>query len=113
MRIFGKVYTSGAAAGRSANICFLRIEQRIMSKAAAKGLDYLVIGGGSGGLGSARRAALLGAKVAIVEHGRLGGTCVRQGSTTPLHGSVHAPFLIPCSHFPLQVNVGCVPKKVS
>ncbi|CAI8021486.1 Glutathione reductase, mitochondrial, partial [Geodia barretti] len=56
-----------------------------MSKAAAKGLDYLVIGGGSGGLGSARRAALLGAKVAIVEHGRLGGTCV---------------------------NVGCVPKKV-
>ena len=84
-----------------------------MSKAAAKGLDYLVIGGGSGGLGSARRAALLGAKVAIVEHGRLGGTCVRQGSTTPLHGSVHAPFLIPCSHFPLQVNVGCVPKKVS
>ena len=48
-----------------------------MSKAAAKGLDYLVIGGGSGGLGSARRAALLGARVAIVEHGRLGGTCVR------------------------------------
>ena len=48
-----------------------------MSKAAAKGLDYLVIGGGSGGLGSARRAASLGARVAIVEHGRLGGTCVR------------------------------------
>ena len=49
-----------------------------MSKAAAKGLDYLVIGGGSGGLGSARRAALLGARVAVVEHGRLGGTCVSQ-----------------------------------
>ncbi|XP_064394075.1 glutathione reductase, mitochondrial-like [Halichondria panicea] len=52
------------------------------SKAA---LDLLVIGGGSGGLGCARRASQLGAKVAIVEHGRLGGTCV---------------------------NVGCVPKKV-
>lgn len=48
--------------------------------------DYLVIGGGSGGIASARRAATYGAKVAIVEgSGRLGGTCV---------------------------NVGCVPKKV-
>jgi len=47
--------------------------------------DYLVIGGGSGGIASARRAAEYGAKVALVESGRLGGTCV---------------------------NVGCVPKKV-
>ena len=42
----------------------------------AKSFDYIVIGGGSGGLGSARRAASLGAKVLVVEHGRLGGTCV-------------------------------------
>ena len=47
--------------------------------------DYLVIGGGSGGIASARRAAKHGAKVALVEAARLGGTCV---------------------------NVGCVPKKV-
>ncbi|RYZ10121.1 MAG: glutathione-disulfide reductase [Myxococcales bacterium] len=47
--------------------------------------DYLVIGAGSGGMASARRAARHGAKVALVERGRLGGTCV---------------------------NVGCVPKKV-
>lgn len=46
-------------------------------RAAHKTFDYLVIGGGSGGLGSGRRAALLGKKVAVVEHGRLGGTCVR------------------------------------
>jgi hypothetical protein len=46
--------------------------------------DYLVIGGGSGGIGSARRAAQHGAKVAVIERDRLGGTCV---------------------------NVGCVPKK--
>lgn len=45
-------------------------------RAATKTFDYLVIGGGSGGLGSARRAAILGKKVAIIEHGRLGGTCV-------------------------------------
>ncbi|KAG1471529.1 hypothetical protein G6F56_002071 [Rhizopus delemar] len=49
--------------------------------------DYLVIGGGSGGLASARRASgIHGAKVALIEaQTRLGGTCV---------------------------NVGCVPKKV-
>lgn len=47
--------------------------------------DYLVIGAGSGGIASARRAASYGAKVGVVEKGRLGGTCV---------------------------NVGCVPKKV-
>jgi hypothetical protein len=49
--------------------------------------DYLVVGGGSGGIASARRAATYGAKVAVVEKnkGKLGGTCV---------------------------NVGCVPKKV-
>lgn len=47
--------------------------------------DLLVIGGGSGGLACARRAASYGKKVALVEEGRLGGTCV---------------------------NVGCVPKKV-
>ncbi|CAO3618425.1 unnamed protein product [Cunninghamella blakesleeana] len=48
--------------------------------------DLVVLGGGSGGISSARRAASYGAKVAIIEkHSVLGGTCV---------------------------NVGCVPKKV-
>lgn len=47
--------------------------------------DLIVIGGGSGGLACARRAAQYGAKAAVIEAGRLGGTCV---------------------------NVGCVPKKI-
>ena len=42
--------------------------------------DYLVIGGGSGGLASARRASgVYNAKVAIIESGPLGGTCVNVG----------------------------------
>ncbi|KAI9099485.1 hypothetical protein DFS34DRAFT_617717 [Phlyctochytrium arcticum] len=53
--------------------------------AAKKVYDYLVLGAGSGGIASARRAASYGAKVAIIESGRFGGTCV---------------------------NVGCVPKKI-
>lgn len=48
-------------------------------------VDYLVIGAGSGGLASARRAAAHGAKVALIEAGKVGGTCV---------------------------HVGCVPKKI-
>ncbi len=47
--------------------------------------DLLAIGGGSGGLSAAERAALYGKRTAVVEMGRMGGTCV---------------------------NVGCVPKKV-
>ncbi len=50
-----------------------------------KVFDLVVIGAGSGGIATARRAASYGASVAIIESGRLGGTCV---------------------------NVGCVPKKV-
>ncbi|NXB87955.1 GSHR protein, partial [Vidua chalybeata] len=52
---------------------------------AAAAYELLVLAGGSGGLAGARRAAELGARVALVEPQRLGGTCV---------------------------NVGCVPKKV-
>lgn len=52
---------------------------------SARRFDYIVIGGGSGGLASAQRAAEYGAKTLVIESGRLGGTCV---------------------------NVGCVPKKV-
>lgn len=54
----------------------MRLSLRFMMTQAIQTYDYLVIGGGSGGLASARRAALLGAKAAVIEHGRLGGTCV-------------------------------------
>lgn len=41
--------------------------------------DLIVIGAGSGGVAASRRAALHGAKVAIVEGSRVGGTCVIRG----------------------------------
>lgn len=41
--------------------------------------DLLVIGAGSGGLAAAKRAASYGARVAIVEGDRVGGTCVIRG----------------------------------
>ena len=41
--------------------------------------DVIAIGGGSGGLAIAEQAAKLGKKVALVESGRIGGTCVNNG----------------------------------
>ena len=47
--------------------------------------DLFTIGGGSGGVRASRVCAGYGARVAIAEEGRFGGTCV---------------------------NVGCIPKKL-
>jgi glutathione reductase (NADPH) len=41
--------------------------------------DLITLGAGSGGVAASRRAALHGAKVAIVEGRRIGGTCVLRG----------------------------------
>lgn len=46
---------------------------------ADRDYDFLVLGGGSGGIASARRAASYGARVALVEAADLGGTCVNRG----------------------------------
>jgi glutathione reductase (NADPH) len=51
----------------------------------SESFDLVVVGAGSGGIAAARRAAEYGARVAVVEAGPLGGTCV---------------------------NVGCVPEKL-
>jgi pyruvate/2-oxoglutarate dehydrogenase complex dihydrolipoamide dehydrogenase (E3) component len=41
--------------------------------------DVLVIGAGPAGMAAATRAAELGARTAVVERARLGGTCVNSG----------------------------------
>lgn len=41
--------------------------------------DLIAIGGGSGGLAVAEKAALLGKKVAVIEGSKMGGTCVNNG----------------------------------
>ncbi|MCA9563348.1 MAG: glutathione-disulfide reductase [Myxococcales bacterium] len=41
--------------------------------------DFLVLGAGSGGLAASKRAASYGARTAIVEKSRVGGTCVIRG----------------------------------
>ena len=41
--------------------------------------DMFTIGAGSGGVASSRRAGSYGARVAICEESRIGGTCVMRG----------------------------------
>lgn len=55
--------------------------------------DLLVIGAGSGGIATARRAAEYGAKVGVIEYDRLGGTCVNRGC-------VPKKLMVYASHFP-------------
>jgi glutathione reductase (NADPH) len=56
-----------------------------------KEVDYLVIGGGSGGVASARRASgLYGAKALVVESNRWGGTCVNVGYVKKVPSFTHA-----------------------
>ncbi len=54
--------------------------------------DLLAIGGGSGGVACARRAAGYGAKAAVIENDRLGGTCVHRGC-------IPKKLLVYASHF--------------
>lgn len=54
--------------------------------------DLITVGAGSGGVAASRRAGAYGAKVAICEEGRVGGTCV-------LRGCVPKKLLVYGSHF--------------
>jgi len=51
--------------------------------------DVVILGGGSGGYACAFRAAELGLKVALVEKGKLGGTCLHVGCI-PTKALLHA-----------------------
>jgi glutathione reductase (NADPH) len=55
--------------------------------------DLFVIGAGSGGIATARRAAEYGAKVCVAEYDRLGGTCVNRGC-------IPKKLMVYASHFP-------------
>lgn len=51
--------------------------------------DLVILGGGSGGYAAALRAAELGLTVALVEKGKLGGTCLHSGCV-PTKALLHA-----------------------
>ena len=60
-----------------------------MSAEAADDYDVVILGGGSGGYACALRSAQLGLTVALVEKGKLGGTCLHRGCI-PTKALLHA-----------------------
>src|SRR5687768_4074709 len=70
--------------------------------------DFLVIGGGSGGIAAARRAARYGARTALVEGGRLGGTCVHAGCVPKKltwHAASLAEEITDASHYGFDLEL--------
>src|SRR6185369_873417 len=65
---------------------------------AAYDYDLFVIGAGSGGVRAARLAAISGARVAIAEEHRVGGTCV-------IRGCVPKKFMVYASEVTHQLEV--------
>ena len=60
-----------------------------MSAEAESTYDVVILGGGSGGYACALRSAELGLSVALVEKGKLGGTCLHMGCI-PTKALLHA-----------------------
>ena len=72
--------------------------------------DLLIIGAGSGGVRAGRIAARHGAKVAVIESDRVGGTCVIRGCV-PKKLFVYASHY--AEHFEDAVNFGWTTEKVA
>jgi glutathione reductase (NADPH) len=59
--------------------------------------DLFVIGGGSGGVRASRMAAMAGARVALAEEDRMGGTCV-------IRGCIPKKLFVYASHFAEDIH---------
>ena len=69
--------------------------------------DLIVLGAGSGGLAAAKRAALHGARVAIVEGDRVGGTCVIRGCVPKkllVYGSAYRHLLADAASYGWKIK---------
>lgn len=85
MQTFSFLARAPSLTSRSAPLRIASLSRQLSTTAATmapitRETDYLVIGGGSGGLASARMASSkFGVKALVVENKRLGGTCVNVG----------------------------------
>src|SRR3546814_4101745 len=76
----------------SSDVCSSDLIERVSPTMPQYDYDLFVIGGGSGGVRASRVAAAHGAKVAIAEEYRVGGTCV-------IRGCVPKKLLVYGAHF--------------
>ena len=77
--------------------------------------DLIVLGAGSGGLAAAKRAASYGAKVAIVEGDRVGGTCVIRGCVPKkllVYGSLYGEYIKNANSFGVEFTDARIDSRV-
>jgi glutathione reductase (NADPH) len=78
--------------------------------------DLITLGAGSGGVAASRRAAAHGAKVAIIEAGRVGGTCVLRGCVPKkllMYAAQYGDALEESVGYGWQVPTGAIPFDMS
>lgn len=99
----------GAIAGKGYKV--VREKARFLERTSGKDgdLDLVVVGGGAAGFAAAIRAADLGAQVAIVEGGALGGTCVNVGCV-PSKTLIRAAETFYRLHHPAFTGISAEPK---
>jgi glutathione reductase (NADPH) len=74
----------------------------------AQPYDLIIIGGGSGGIAAANRAAGYGARCLLIEQGPLGGTCVNSGCVPKKvmwHAAQHASSLKQAKDYGFEVEI--------
>src|SRR5450759_3355426 len=92
--------TQGATSGQMRT----RKGASAMSATAENSFDIVILGGGSGGYACALRAAELGLSVALVEKGKLGGTCLHLGCI-PTKALLHAAEVADTAREGMQFGV--------
>ena len=78
-----------------------------MADGAGNTFDIVILGGGSGGYACALRAVQLGKSVALIEKGKLGGTCLHTGcipTKALLHSAEVADATRESDHFGVQAT---------
>ncbi|MET0954017.1 MAG: dihydrolipoyl dehydrogenase [Aeromicrobium sp.] len=79
-----------------------------MADVAGNNFDIVILGGGSGGYACALRAVQLGKSVALIEKGKLGGTCLHTGcipTKALLHSAEVADSTRESAHFGIQATL--------
>lgn len=77
--------------------------------------DLIVLGAGSGGLAAAKRAARYGAKVAIVEGDKVGGTCVIRGCVPKkllVYGSHYREYIKGALDYGVQIENSFIDQEI-
>jgi pyruvate/2-oxoglutarate dehydrogenase complex dihydrolipoamide dehydrogenase (E3) component len=79
-----------------------------MAVGSSNDFDLVVLGAGTGGYTAAFRAAQLGLKVALVDQGKIGGTCLHIGCV-PTKALLESAAFVERVRHAKEFGIGCGP----